>query len=123
MPLFRTHHVAAVLGGHDHEFEHYVEHYTDNTGVHRMDLIISAGGGAPLYAYTGEPDTADYLAAGASAKVQLDHIVKPLPVATDNKFHFTILRVDGNKLSIEVVGLDAAAAFKPYGKDVFDLRD
>jgi hypothetical protein len=31
--------------------------------------------------------------------------------------------VDGNNLSIEVVGLDAAAAFKPYGKDVFDLRD
>jgi hypothetical protein len=123
MPLFRTHHVAAILGGHDHEFEHYVEHYTDNTGLHRMDLIISAGGGAPLYAYTGEPDTADYLAAGASAKVQLDHIVKPFPVAADNKFHFTILRVDGNKLSVEVVGLDPAADFKPYGKDVFDLRD
>jgi hypothetical protein len=123
MPLFRTHHVAAILGGHDHEFEHYVEHYTDNTGLHRMDLIISAGGGAPLYAYTGEPDTADYLAAGASAKVQLDHIVKPFPIAADNKFHFTILRVDGNKLSVEVVGLDPAADFKPYGKDVFDLRD
>jgi hypothetical protein len=123
MPLFRTHHVAAVLGGHDHEFEHYVEHYTDNTGLHRMDLIISAGGGAPLYAYSGEPDTADYLAAGASAKVQLDHIVKPFPVAADNKFHYTILRVDGNKLSIEVVGLETAASFKPYGKDVFDLRD
>jgi hypothetical protein len=123
MPLFRTHHVAAVLGGHDHEFEHFVEHYTDNTGVHRMDLIISAGGGAPLYAYSGEPDTADYLASGAAAKVRLDHIVKPFPVATDNKFHFTIFRVDGNKLSIEVVGLDAAANFKPYGKDVFDLRD
>jgi calcineurin-like phosphoesterase family protein len=123
MPLFRTHHVAAIFGGHDHEFEHYVEHYTDNTGVHRMDLIVSAGGGAPLYAYTGEPDTADYLAAGASAKVQLEHIVKPFPVATDNKFHFTILRVDANKLSIEVVGLDPAAPFKPYGKDVYDLRD
>jgi hypothetical protein len=123
MPLFRTHHVAAVLGGHDHEFEHYVEHYTDNTGVHRMDLIVSAGGGAPLYAYTGEPDTADYLAAGATAKVQLEHIVKPSTAATDNKFHFTILRVDGNKISIEVVGIDPAAPFKPYGKDVFDLRD
>jgi len=123
MPLFRTHHVAAILGGHDHEFEHYVEHYTDASGVHRMDLIVSAGGGAPLYAYTGEPDTADYLAAGASAKVQLDHIVKPFPVAADNKFHFTILRVDGNKLSVEIVGLDPAANFKPYGKDVFDLRD
>ena len=123
MPLFRRHHVVAVFGGHDHEFEHFVEHYTDASGVHRMDLIVSAGGGAPQYAYSGEPDTADYLASGASAKVQLDHIVKPFRVATDNKFHFTILRVNGNKLSIEVVGLDAAAAFKPYGQDVFDLRD
>jgi DNA repair exonuclease SbcCD nuclease subunit len=26
MPLFRTHHVRIVLGGHDHEFEHWVEH-------------------------------------------------------------------------------------------------
>jgi 3',5'-cyclic AMP phosphodiesterase CpdA len=123
MPLFRANHVAAVLGGHDHEFEHYVEHYTDNTGVHRMDLIVTAGGGAPLYAYTGEPDTADYLAAGATAKVQLEHIVKPFTVAADNQFHFTILRVDGNKISIEVVGLDPTANFKPYGKDVYDLRD
>ena len=125
MPLFRTHHVAAVLGGHDHEFEHFVEHYTDRTGLHRMDLIISAGGGAPLYGYTGEPDTADYLASGASARVRLDHIVKPFPVAADNKYHFIIIRVDGNKLSIEAVALDPAANFNPYGPDkvVFDLRD
>lgn len=123
MPLFRTHHVAVILGGHDHEFEHFVEHYTDNTGLHRMDVVISAGGGAPSYAYTGEPDTVDYLANGASARVRLDHIVKPAPVAADNKFHFTIFRVDGNKLSIEVVGLDPAGNYKPYGKDVFDLRD
>jgi Calcineurin-like phosphoesterase len=123
MPLFRTHHVAAVLGGHDHEFEHYVEHYTDTSGIHRMDLIVSAGGGAPLYTYSGEPDTADYLAAGASAKVQLDHIVKPSTDAAENQYHFTIIRVDGNKLSIEVVGLPPASNFKPYGKDVFELRD
>lgn len=123
MPLFRIHHVAAVLGGHDHEFEHFVEHYTDNTGVHRMDVVISAGGGAPLYGYTGEPDTADYLAAGVSARVKLDHIVKPFPAPADNKYHFTIIRVDGNHLSIEVVGLDPAANFKPYGKNIFDLRD
>ena len=123
MPLFRTHHVAAVLGGHDHEFEHFVEHYTDRTGLHRMDLIISAGGGAPVYGYAGEPDIADYLAAGGPAKVQLDHLVKPYLLAADNKFHFSIIRVDGDKLSIEVVGIPPATDFKPYGKDVFELRD
>ena len=125
MPLFRTHHVALVIGGHDHEFEHWVEHYTDSTGTHRLDQIVSAGGGAPQYAYSGEPDTADYLEAGASQKVKLDHIVKPKPVATDNKFHFIIVRVDGSKLSVEVVGLFPATDYKPYGKDVdvFELRD
>jgi len=123
MPLFRTHHVALVLGGHDHEFEHWVEHYTDGSGTHRIDQIVSAGGGAPAYAYSGEPDTADYLAAGATQKVQLEHIVKPKPAAADNKPHFIIVRVDGTQLSVEVVGLPPAADFKPYGKDVFDLRD
>jgi hypothetical protein len=123
MPLFRAQHVTAVLGGHDHEFEHWVEHYSDAGGTHRMDLIISAGGGAPPYAYTGEPDTTDYLAAGAAEKVRLDHIVKPYPVAADNKFHFLIVRVDGGKLSVEVVGVGLVNNFKPYGKDVFELRD
>lgn len=125
MPLFRTHHVAAVLGGHDHEFEHFVEHYTDSSGTHRMDLVISAGGGAPLYTYTGEPDTADYLAAGATAKVRLDHIVKPYADAKDNQFHFVIIRVDGSSLSLEVVALGPANSFRPYGKDVdvFNMRD
>jgi len=123
MPLFRTHHVAAVIGGHDHEFEHFVEHYTDRTGSHRMDQIITAGGGAPLYGYSGEPDIADYLQSGATANVKLDHIVKPAVRAADNRFHFSIIRVDGDKLSIEVVGVPATPEFKPYGKDVFELRD
>jgi len=123
MPLFRANNVTAVIGGHDHLFEHYVEHYTRAGNPHRMDLIITAGGGAPQYGYTGEPDTADYLAAGANERVRLDHIVKPAPVAADNKFHFIIVRVDGSNLSVEVVGSDPANAYKPYGKDVFELRD
>jgi hypothetical protein len=123
MPLFRTHHVAAVIGGHDHEFEHFVEHYTNAGSGHRMDLIVSAGGGAPQYYYTGEPEIADYLAAGAAEKVRLDHIVKPSPVAAENKFHFVIVRVNGSKLSVEVVGTGPAGTYKPYGKDVYELRD
>ena len=123
MPLFRTHHVAAVIGGHDHEFEHFVERYTDKSGPHRMDIIISAGGGAPLYGYSGEPDIADYLQSGATANVKLDHIIKPAPRAADNRFHFSIIRVDGNKLSIEVVGIPSTPEFKPYDDDVFDLLD
>ena len=124
MPLFRKHHVNAVLGGHEHLFEHYVEHYTDDTGKHRMDLVITAGGGAPLYAYAGEPvGTAEYLSANVVSNVMLDHIVKPSTVATENPYHFVIVRVDGKSLSLEVVTLGPAGSYKPYGKDVLDLRD
>lgn len=124
MPLFRTHHVNAVLGGHEHLFEHYVEHYTDASGKHRMDLVITAGGGAPLYGYDGEPDATAYLAAGASSKVTLDHIVKPSAKSEENPYHYVIIRVDGSKLSLEVVAIGAASNYKPYaGKSVIDLQD
>ena len=56
MPLFRQHHVRLVLSGHDHLFEHWVERYTDSSGTHRLDQIVTGGGGAPAYAYSGEPD-------------------------------------------------------------------
>ena len=55
MPLFNANHVRVVFSGHEHLFEHWVEHYTDATGPHRMDLVVSGGGGAPIYAYKGEP--------------------------------------------------------------------
>jgi hypothetical protein len=46
MPLFNGQHVRVVFSGHEHLFEHWVEHYTDASGSHRMDLIVSGGGGA-----------------------------------------------------------------------------
>jgi len=123
MPLFRAHHVNVVLGGHEHLFEHWVEHYKDAGGVHRMDLVVSAGGGAPQYEFRGDPDNSAYIAAGSAQEIRLDHIVKPSPVAAENRFHFTVVRVDGKNLSVEVVGLGPAGRYKPYGKDVFELRD
>jgi hypothetical protein len=52
--------VVATHSGHEHLFKHWVEHYTDAGGLHRMDLVVSEGGGAPIYAYTGEPHVDDY---------------------------------------------------------------
>lgn len=114
MPLIRKHHVRLLLTGHEHLFEHWVERYTDATGPHRIDEIVSGGGGAPLYGYTGEPDLRDYLAAGAEEKVTLDHLARPAIDPGANPFHYVVVHVDGDKLSVEVVAVDWGRGFAPY---------
>ena len=123
MPLFRTHHVRAVFSGHDHLFEHWVERYTDETGPHRMDLIVSGGGGAPLYAYQGEPNLAEYLKANESNKVTLEHLVKPGVEPGSSPYHFLIVRVDNDRLDMEVHGVDAGSSFRPYPAGTVELWD
>jgi hypothetical protein len=50
MPLFHTNHVGVLFSGHEHLFEHWVEDYSDESGTHRMDLIVS-GVGERLYTH------------------------------------------------------------------------
>ncbi len=114
MPLFRQHHVRLLLTGHEHLFEHWVEWYTDATGTHRMDQVVSGGGGAPLYSYFGEPDLRDYIKNATDARVSLDHLAKPSSEPGGNPFHFVIVHVDGDKFSLEVVGVDWGRGFAPY---------
>ena len=115
MPLFRKHHVKLLLAGHEHLFEHWVERYTDASGAHRMDQIVSGGGGAPLYGYSGEPYLRDYLAAGASEKLSVEHLVKPGLNPGASPFHYLVVHVDGDRFSVEVVGVDWGSGFAPYG--------
>ena len=114
MPLFREHHVRLLLTGHEHLFEHWVERYTDESGPHRIDEIVSGGGGAPLYAYTGEPDLRDYLKAGAPEKVSLQHLARPSSDAGGNPFHYVVVHVDGDRISVEVIAVDWGKGFAPY---------
>ena len=115
MPLFRKHHVDLLITGHDHLLDHFVEHYSDPDGtVHRLDSIVTGGGGAPLYTYDSEPDLITYLTAGAAEKIRVDHIMKPGPTQGDNPHHFLVIRVDGSKLSLEVVAL-GPKPLAPYG--------
>jgi Calcineurin-like phosphoesterase len=120
MPLFNTHHVKAIFAGHEHLFEHWVERYQDATGRHRMDLVVSGGGGAPLYAYQGEPETRTFNLANNAT---LEHMVRPGPNPGDNPYHFLIVHVDGDRLSIEVVGVDWGSTFRPYRTSAADLQD
>lgn len=122
MPLFNAHHVRVVFSGHEHLFEHWVERYTDASGPHRMDLIVSGGGGAPIYAYTGEPDLTAYLKANESSRMTLEHLVKPSTDRGLNPYHYVLVRVDGEKLGVEVVSVDWGKGFSPYRTNAIELQ-
>ncbi len=115
MPLFREHGVRAVLTGHEHLFEHWVETWVDkDKKKHRMDQLVTGGGGAPLAYYHGEPATGDYINADKDAKIELQHLVKPGPRPGDNPYHYVLVTVNGTELKFEVIGIDWGSDFKPY---------
>jgi Calcineurin-like phosphoesterase len=123
MPLFNAHHIRAVFSGHEHLFEHWVERYIDAGGPHRMDLVVSGGGGAPIYAYSGEPDLSEYLKANEANKLKLQHLVKPGVERGSNPYHFVVVHVDGEKLDMEVIAVDWGIGFQPYRSNKVELRD
>jgi hypothetical protein len=114
MPLFRQQHVRVLFAGHEHFYEHWIERYRDQSGVHRFDEIVSAGGGAPHYVYTGEPDLSAYIATNARDSVSLEHIVKPLAPAAANPFHFLVVHVDGERITVDIITAEPAKPFTPY---------
>jgi 3',5'-cyclic AMP phosphodiesterase CpdA len=122
LPLFRRHHVRMIIAGHDHLLDHWVEYYADDGGIHRMDQIVSGGGGAPTYLYRGEPDLARYLAEAAPARVRIEHLVRPGSDASDNPHHFLIFEIDGDQIWIQAVGT-GPTPFLPYGRQRIELSD
>jgi len=123
MPLFRKHHVRLLLAGHEHLFEHWTERYTDETGQHRIDEIVSGGGGAPLYAYTGEPNLREYMSANAAEHVTLQHVARPSSDPGGNPFHYVVVHVDGDDLNVEVIAADWGRGFAPYRSNTASLVD
>jgi hypothetical protein len=117
MPMFRKHHVRMIVAGHEHLFDHFVERYDDQGTAYRLDTIVTGGGGAPTYTYNGEPDLRGYLAAGSSANVRVEHLVKPGMTIPENPHHFVVIQVDGDKLSLEVIAA-GGAPYAPYAGGV-----
>jgi hypothetical protein len=123
MPLFRKYHVRALLTGHEHLFEHWVERYTDGSGhKYRMDEIVTGGGGAPLIGFRGEPDTGPYLERYKAQKVRLEHLVTPGPKPGDNPYHYVVVEVNGTNLNLKVIGVDWGKDFKPYRSNTTALQ-
>lgn len=121
LPLFRKHHVRMTLAGHDHLLDHFVERYDDQGKTYRMDHLVSGGGGAPTYVYRGEPDLELYLKENAAQRVRVEHLIKPGPAIEDNPHHFVVIRVDREKLSLEVVP-GPPLPYLPYGRRVVELQ-
>jgi hypothetical protein len=115
MPLFRKHHVKLLLTGHEHFFEHRVERYVDASGAHRIDQVVTGGGGAPLYSYQGEPaGLADYVLKYAAERVRVSALAKPAVEPGGNPFHYVIVHVDGPNVRLEVVAPSWGNNFSPY---------
>ncbi len=123
MPMFRKNHVRLLLTGHEHLYEHWVERYADASGPHRMDEIVTGGGGAPLTTYKGEPDLTAYLASAASDKVSLEHLARPSSDPGANPFHYVVIHVDGDRITLEVIGVDWGKGFAPYRSSRASLAD
>lgn len=113
MPLFRKHHVRLLVTGHDHLYDHWVERYDDRGVTYRMDTIVTGGGGAPLYGYIGEPDLRAYQAASAADNIRVEHLLRPGDTGEENAHHFVLIRVDGDRLSLEVIGT-GETPYTPY---------
>jgi hypothetical protein len=124
LPLFRKHHVRLVFSGHEHLFEHWVERYEDAAGKkYRLDHVVTGGGGAPLYAYAGDPDIRPYTRANATEKVLLERIAKPAYEPGEGAYHYVVIKVDGDRIDLEVVGVEWGRNFAPYRSNRADLQD
>lgn len=124
LPLFRRHHVKMTITGHDHLLDHWIERYDDASGTHRMDHVLTGGGGAPTYTYKAEPDLNVYGATAGPQKVRVEHLLTPSRRVDGNPLHFMVIRVDGDKLSLEVAGVDAGpTVYMPYKRPRVELDD
>jgi len=122
MPLFRQHHVRMIVAGHDHLFDHFVERYEDASGIHRLDHVVSGGGGAPTYVYRGEPNFERYVETAKPDRVTIEHLARPGPNEVDNPHHFVVFDVDGDRLWIRVVS-SGTGRFEPHGTPRLELID
>ncbi len=77
---------------------------------------MTGGGGAPAYAYAGEPDLRDYLSDGIVEHLTVEHLVRPASSARDNPLHFVVFTVDGDEIRLEVVGVGRGRGFAPYDR-------
>ena len=66
---------------------------------------------------------AAYIANADDAHVRLEHLVRPDPAPKFDLYHFLVFHVDGERISVEYVGLPSGRKIHPYPAVPFDLAD
>ena len=122
LPLFRAHHVRMTITGHDHLLDHWVERYDDGGKTYRIDHVVTGGGGAPTYVYNGEPNVRAYEEIGVAQKIHIEHLMKPGETVANNPHHFVLIKVDGEKLDLEVFGTGPTDYLPYHGQSRIELR-
>src|SRR2546430_3388602 len=87
------------------------------------DLTVTGVQTCALPIYTGEPNLDDYLKANEASKVKLDHLVKPAVERGLNPYHYLLVRVDGDRLDMQVIAVDWGEGFRPYTSNSVELKD
>lgn len=124
LPLFRKHRVKLFITGHERAFEHWAERYQGESGkAQRLDHIVMGSGGAPVQAYVGEPDTREYLRMFSAENILLERLAKPAFESSGNPYHYLLVLVDGEDITLEVVGVDWGRDFQPYRSNKTNLKE
>jgi hypothetical protein len=55
--------------------------------------------------------------------VSLEHLVRPGMDPGDNPYHYLLVQVDGDRIRVEVFGIDWGRGFQPYRSSAADLSD
>jgi hypothetical protein len=55
--------------------------------------------------------------------VTLDHLVNPSVDRGSNPYHYVVVRVDGEKIALEVVSADWGTGFSPYCSNRIERED
>jgi hypothetical protein len=64
-----------------------------------------------------------YIAASGADSARVQHLVRPGPEPGDNPYHFVIVHVDGDRISLEVQSVDWGTGYAPYRSNRAALRD
>ena len=88
-----------------------------------MDSLVTGGGGAPIYPYVGEPYLRADVLANAAQVVRVDHLTKPGLTANEIPHHFVVVQVDGDRLSLEVIGTGPSSCPPDNGTAKIVLSD